>query len=89
MSWVIFLVGALASFVLALLAPWMWLSALAALAALALLFIAAFALLASRVGGSARSELDALGPEDLRRLRERMDRATASEPSTPPSTPRA
>jgi len=87
MSWVIFLLLALASFVLALLSPWMWLSALSALAALALLFVGAFALLANRVGGAARSELDALGPEELRRLRERIDRTAAGERATPPPAP--
>lgn len=79
MSWVIYLLGALASFVLALLSPWMWLSALAVLAALLLLFASAFSLLASRVGGTARSELDALGPEELRRLRDRLGRPASTE----------
>lgn len=79
MSWVVYLLGALVSFVLALLSPWMWLSALAALAALLLLFVSAFSLLASRVGGTARSELDALGPEELRRLRDRIERPATAE----------
>lgn len=84
MSWIIYLLGAVGSFVLALLSPWMWLSAVAALAALLLLFGAAFALLAQRVGGNARSELDALGPEDLRRLRARMEQsATMTQPRPP------
>lgn len=85
MAWIIFLLGAVISFVVALLAPWMWLSAVAALFALLLLFGSAFALLARRVGGSARSELDALGPEDLRRLRERMERTAAVAPTRSPN----
>ena len=85
MSWIIFLLGAVVSFVLALLSPWMWLSAVAALAALVLLFGAAFALLAQRVGGGARSELDALGPEDLRRLRARMEQTAAVQQPRSPS----
>lgn len=60
MSWLVFALLSVASFVLALLAPWTWLAALAALAALLLLLTAAFALLAERVGSAARPEAVAL-----------------------------
>ncbi|PKM08873.1 MAG: hypothetical protein CVV14_02110 [Gammaproteobacteria bacterium HGW-Gammaproteobacteria-4] len=62
MSWLVFALLSIASFVLALFAPWTWLAALAALAALLLLFAAAFALLAERVGSAARPESVALYP---------------------------
>lgn len=62
MSWLVFFLLSLASFVLALFAPWTWLAALAALAALLLLFAAAFALLAERVGSAARPDSVALSP---------------------------
>lgn len=62
MSWLLFVLLSLASFGLALFAPWTWLAALAALAALLLLFAAAFALLAERVGAVSRPEPLAMPP---------------------------
>lgn len=62
MSWLLFVLLSLASFVLALFAPWTWLAGLSALAALLLLFAAAFALLAERVGTASRPEPLAVPP---------------------------
>lgn len=62
MSWLVYVVLSLASFALALFAPWTWLAGLAALAALLLLFAAAFSLLAERLGATSRPESVALYP---------------------------
>jgi phosphoglycerol transferase MdoB-like AlkP superfamily enzyme len=62
MSWLVLLLLSVASFVLALFAPWTWLAALAALGSFVLLFAATFALLAQRVGAAARPEAIALYP---------------------------
>lgn len=62
MSWLVYVVLSLASFALALFAPWTWLAGLSALAALVLLFAAAFSLLAERLGATSRPESVALYP---------------------------
>lgn len=62
MSWLVYVVLSLASFALALFAPWTWLAGLSALAALLLLFAAAFSLLAERLGATSRPESVALYP---------------------------
>ncbi|PIQ38166.1 MAG: hypothetical protein COW59_03255 [Lysobacterales bacterium CG17_big_fil_post_rev_8_21_14_2_50_64_11] len=74
MSWLLFALLSLASFVLAVLAPWTWLAALSSLAALLLLFATAFALLAERVGAVSRPESLAVLPT-----------AVASPPTDSPS----
>lgn len=79
MSWLVFVLLSIASFVLALFAPWTWLAALAALTALLLLFAAAFALLAERVGSAARPDSVALSPEAHAQARERTPDSTVHE----------
>lgn len=84
MSWLVFVLLSIASFVLALFAPWTWLAALAALAALLLLFAAAFALLAERVGSAARPDSVALYPAAHAQTRDRAQDLAAQEEKSQP-----
>jgi hypothetical protein len=84
MSWLVFVLLSIASFVLALFAPWTWLAALAALAALLLLFAAAFALLAERVGSAARADSVALYPAAHAQARDRAQDSAAQEENSQP-----
>lgn len=85
MSWV-FLLLAIAAFVIAFKAASVALVALCLLAALGLLLAGVLGLLAQRVGSRSRDEAAMLDPVELRRLR---DQAAASRSDAPPEPPLA
>lgn len=77
MGWV--LIGlAVASFTLAIVAGSTLVAALAFFASFGLLCLGVLALLSSRVSRSSRSEIELLGPEELRRMREAAARRDAA-----------
>ena len=88
MSWV-FLLLAIAAFVLAFKTTSVALAALCLLAALGLLLAWVLGLLAQRVGSRSRDDSALLDPAELRRLREQAEarRAAASGSSTDGTLP--
>lgn len=83
MPWV-FLLLAIAAFVVAFKATSVALVALCLLAALGLLLAWVLGLLAQRVGSRSRDEATMLDPVELRRLRDQAERRRTDAPSEPP-----
>jgi len=86
MPWV-YLLLAIAAFVVAFKTSSVALAALCLLAALGLLLAWVLGLLAQRVGSRSRDEATMLDPAELRRLREQAEarRAEGGPPSQPPA----
>lgn len=76
MPWIL-LALAVACFLIAILAGSTWVSVLSLMAAFALMCLGVFSMVASRVSNVSRSELDLMGPDELRRLREMAARREA------------
>ena len=83
MSW-IFLLLAIAAFVVAFKTASVALAALCLLAALGLLLAWVLGLMAQRVGSRARDDSALLDPAELRRLREQADARRAAGDAAPP-----
>ena len=89
MSWV-FLLLAIAAFVVAFKSTSVALAALCLVAALGLLLAWVLGLLAQRVGSRSRDEAAMLDPVELRRLREQAEaRRAMAAAGTPPDAPAA
>lgn len=76
MPWIL-LALAVACFFIAIMAGSTWVSVLSLMAAFALMCLGVFSMVASRVSNVSRSELDLMGPDELRRLREMAARREA------------